>query len=358
MLNLGPMRTALLRWYDSNRRDLPWRAPHGATPDPYMVWLSEVMLQQTRVDTVRPYFERWSERFPTLDALASAELDDVLKAWEGLGYYSRARNFHAAVREVMSRYGGRVPDDPASFRALPGVGDYTAGAVMSIAFGRPEPAVDGNVRRVFARLLDEPGPPAGELRELAARLAAGERPGDLNQALMELGATVCTPRSPRCDECPVGEACAARRAGTQDERPMRKRRGPLPVEEYGVAAVHCGDRFLFVKRPREERLGGLWELPARLAEDGEDVSDAAARAVCAYTDSSGHTGEPVGMVQHDFSHVRAKYHLHLAPVTSPAPDLDPNDHRWLRLDQIDEIALPTAQRKLVRILRDRASAHS
>src|SRR5690606_3134373 len=198
----------------------------GTRPDPYRVWLSEVMLQQTRVDTVRPYYERWLERFPTLEHLAEAPLDDVLKAWEGLGYYSCARNLHRAVREVAERYGGEVPSEPELFQALPGVGPYTAGAVMSIAYERPEPVVDGNVRRVFARLLDLPDPAPAELWDLAGRLVKGNRPGYLNQALMELGALVCTPRSPSCERCPVPTHCAARLAGTQAERPAKRKRPP------------------------------------------------------------------------------------------------------------------------------------
>ncbi|HUE96995.1 MAG TPA: A/G-specific adenine glycosylase, partial [Longimicrobiaceae bacterium] len=178
------LTSALLEWYDSHRRDLPWRAAPGETPDPYRVWLSEVMLQQTRVETVKPYFERWLRRFPTLEALAAAELDEVLEAWAGLGYYSRARNFHRAVREVVAEYGAVVPAAPEPFRRLPGVGRYTAGAVLSIAFGRPEPLVDGNVRRVFARLLDEPDPSDRRLWDLAEQLLSEDRPGDFNQALM------------------------------------------------------------------------------------------------------------------------------------------------------------------------------
>jgi A/G-specific adenine glycosylase len=224
------IRGALLSWYDENRRDLPWRAGPGVAPDPYRVWISEVMLQQTRVETVRPYFERWMLRFPTLHALAAAPSEEVMKAWEGLGYYSRARNLHAAVREVSDRFGGEIPDDPAAFRALPGVGRYTSGAVLSIAFGRPEPVVDGNVRRVFARLADDPAPADRRLWEMAGEIVEGERPGDLNQALMELGATVCTPRSPRCGACPIAPHCAARAVGTQEIRPAPRRAGPVPRE--------------------------------------------------------------------------------------------------------------------------------
>ncbi len=202
------LRRALLAFYDARRRDLPWRRD----PDPYRVWVSEVMLQQTRVDAVVPYYERWLRRFPTLHALATAEPDEVLRAWEGLGYYARARNLHRAARVVRERHAGDVPSEPAALRELPGVGDYTAGAIASIAFGRREPAVDGNVRRVLARLLDVADPPPARLRAVAAALVPAERPGDFNQALMELGALVCTARVPRCADCPVRGVC---RTGTR-----------------------------------------------------------------------------------------------------------------------------------------------
>src|SRR5690606_12408822 len=195
---LSAIRRALLRHYDQHRRELPWRG----TADPYRVWVSEIMLQQTRADVVAPYYERWLERFPTLDALADAELDDVLHAWQGLGYYARARNLHRAARMVRERHGGELPRDAAALRALPGVGAYTAGAIASIAFGEPCPAVDGNVRRVLARLFDLADAAPGTIHELAARLVPRRRAGDFNQALMDLGATVCSPRRQACGECP------------------------------------------------------------------------------------------------------------------------------------------------------------
>ena len=190
-----------------------------------------------------------------MQALAAAPLDDVLKAWEGLGYYSRARNFHRAVQEVASRHGGRVPGEPGAFRALPGVGRYTAGAVMSIAFGRAEPVVDGNVRRVFARWTDDPAPAEDALWRMAAALVPGERPGDVNQAVMELGATVCTPRNPRCGDCPVRDLCAAYAAGTQNERPAPKKAKPLPHEDTAVPVIQRGGEVLLVRRPVAARLG-------------------------------------------------------------------------------------------------------
>jgi A/G-specific adenine glycosylase len=346
--DLAALRRRLLHWYDSHRRPLPWRTPSGITPDPYRVWLSEAMLQQTRVETVRPYFTRWLERFPTLEALAASPLEDVLRAWEGLGYYSRARNLHRAVREVSERYGGRVPDDPESFRALPGVGRYTAGAVMSIAFGREEPVVDGNVRRVFARWTDRAEPADADLWRLAADLVAGERPGDLNQSLMELGATVCTPRSPRCSECPVSMHCAARAAGSQAERPARRRSRPLPREERVAAVIeHEDGRVLIARRPAEGRLGGMWEFPGAPTEPEEEAPAAAERAA---TDGLGLTvrgGESIAVVEHAFTHVLVSYHAVRCSLISGEPrPLCYDAARLVRLDELERYALPRAQRKI------------
>lgn len=344
---LPELRTRLLTWYDAHRRDLPWRAAAGEAPDPYRVWLSEVMLQQTRVETVKPYFARWTERFPTLDALAEASEDEVLKQWEGLGYYSRARNFHRAVREVRAGYGGRVPDDPETFRALHGVGRYTAGAVMSIAFGRAEPLVDGNVRRVFARWTDQPAPADADLWALAGALAPGERPGDLNQALMELGATVCTPRAPRCGACPVAAWCAARAAGTQEERPARKKTKPTPHEDTAVAVVERAGRMLLVRRPADARLGGMWAFPQAVLLPGESLAGGAERAAREWTGVEVRAGEAVAVVPHAFTHVRATYRAVRCTVVSGEPrEVACEAWAWLSTEELDGYALPVAQRKI------------
>ncbi len=341
------LRPRLLVWYDSARRDLPWRAAPGQAPDPYRVWLSEVMLQQTRVETVRPYYERWLARFPTVDALAEAPLDDVLKAWEGLGYYSRARNFHAAVRTVAEQYGGRVPGETGAFRALPGVGRYTAGAVMSIAFGLPEPVVDGNVRRVFARWTDDPAPADDTLWRMAADLVPGERPGDVNQALMELGATVCTPRNPRCGACPVRDFCAAYAAGTQNERPAPKKAGPLPHEDTAVPVIQRPGEVLLVRRPANARLGGMWAFPQAVRAADEPMTDAVVRAARDGLGVEIAVGEPVAVVQHTFTHVRATYHALRCTVTSGFPlPLHYDAIAWVPWDRIGDYALPVAQRRI------------
>ncbi|MGH7476387.1 MAG: A/G-specific adenine glycosylase, partial [Longimicrobiales bacterium] len=247
------LRVALLAWYEAHHRDLPWRA----TRDPYRIWVSEVMLQQTRVDVAAPYYERWLRRFPDLRALADASEAEVLKAWEGLGYYSRARHLRHAAILVRDRFGGALPGRPEALRVLPGIGAYTAAAVASIAFGVATPAIDGNARRVLARLFDLAIPSGRRLRQLAGLLIDAERPGEFNQALMELGATVCTPRSPACAACPLASRCLARTRGSQLQRPARRAAAPVPERRIGTALVRdAAGRVLLRRRPPRGLLGG------------------------------------------------------------------------------------------------------
>lgn len=272
-------REALLDHFDRTRRDLPWRS--GRTP--YRVLVSEVMLQQTRAATVAPYFVRWLRRFPGWEELADASWDEVMRQWKGLGYYARARNLQRTAMLVREQHGGRLPKEPATLRELPGVGEYTAGAVASIAFGLPVAAVDGNVRRVLCRLLDEGDPSPARLRAEAARLLDPRRPGDFNEAMMELGATVCTPRRPSCRACPVAGWCRARSAGTVPDRPLPRPRRKMRRAAYAVAvALDGAGRTLLTRRPARGLLAGTWEFPAReLAEvpaDGAEGSAGAARA--------------------------------------------------------------------------------
>ena len=272
------IRDALGRWYDGHRRDLPWRR----TADPYAIWVSEVMLQQTQVATVIPYYARWLERFPTVADLAAAEPQAVLKCWEGLGYYARARNFHRAAQVLVQQHGGRVADDPVAFRALPGVGDYIAAAVLSIAFGRPLAVVDGNVKRVLARFLkiETPANAPGAHKMFAPAAAQwidSKDPGRFNQAVMELGALVCTPRRPRCGDCPVADGCRSLAGGCQAEYPRLLARRAVPEHRLLAAVVEKDGRLLIVQRPMDGLLGGLWEFPsAPLAED--QVGETACRA--------------------------------------------------------------------------------
>ncbi len=291
---LPPARRAALRrrlhaWYDAGPRDLPWRFPQDGA-DPYRVWLAEVMLQQTQVSTVLPYYARFVARFPTLEALAGAGEDEVLALWSGLGYYARGRNLLAAAREALARH-GRLPASLDALRALPGFGPYTAGAVASIAFAIPAAAVDGNVVRVLARIFGVRGPPAdarfrrridalaGALVGAASRSGGFDRPGDLNQSLMELGATLCAPRSPACHSCPVTTLCAARGAGGAEEIPPPRKRPARRALVLACAIVRRNGRILLARRPAGGLFGGLWAPPAVEVADGEEASAALSRAL-------------------------------------------------------------------------------
>lgn len=262
-LDIQSFQKHLISWFEREKRDLPWRK----SKDPYKIWVSEIMLQQTRVDTVIPYFNNFIRKFPTLKSLAEADEDEVLKAWEGLGYYSRARNLHAAVKEVQEKYGGKVPKTKKEITSLKGVGPYTAGAILSIAYGVPEPAVDGNVMRVLSRILlireDISKPSARKIfEEAAGQMISRDNPSAFNQGLMELGALICTPVSPGCLLCPVQEFCLARREGVQEELPVKTR--GQKQRRVSLAAFVLQDkegRTLIRKRPEEGLLAKLWEFP-------------------------------------------------------------------------------------------------
>jgi A/G-specific adenine glycosylase len=332
------VQAGLLAFYDARGRDLPWRY----TRDPYAIWISEIMAQQTRVDTVIPYYDRWLRRFPDVHALASADVDDVLKEWEGLGYYSRARNLHSAARVVCDRHAGVLPDSYAALRELPGVGDYTAGAVASIAYGASEPAVDGNVRRVLCRLLDVPDLSPAKLRSAAAGLVPAERPGEFNQALMELGSTVCTPRAPRCHDCPLAAHCRARAAGTQLQRPRAKPKKQIPTIDVAVAILRrSGDHVLLQRRPDGGLLGGMWAFPAREVNEGADPEDTAHALARDVTGRTPHLVRHAGDVPHVFSHRREVYHCYLFAV---ADDVETSGE-WVGRGPIRH-ALPRAHQKI------------
>lgn len=351
------LQTSLLAWFAVAQRDLPWRR----SKDPYRVWISEVMLQQTRVEVVIPYYERWLAAFPDAAALAAAPEQAVLKAWEGLGYYSRARNLQRAARELVARYGGAFPDDLAAAADLPGVGSYTAGAVLSIAYGRPVPAVDGNVLRVLSRLLCLEGDivqPAvrKRLEAIAAELIPPGAAGDFNQALMELGATVCVPKQPRCNACPVAGLCAARAAGRQHELPVRSRgKGPRPVNLV-VAVVHDPQgRVLIARRPPTGLLAGLWEFPCGELAPGE-TWEAEARRIL---------GERFGLITHvrahlldfthTFSHLRWLGRAFLCqPTPGAALPADAGDRRWVEPAALTDFPFATAQKALLDTIRGEA----
>ncbi|QRN94855.1 A/G-specific adenine glycosylase [Archangium violaceum] len=340
------LRSRLLEWYDRQKRDLPWRR----TRDPYAIWLSEVMLQQTQVSTVIPYWERFLQRFPTVESLAAAPLPDVLAAWRGLGYYSRARNLHLAAQEVVARFGGKLPSTAAELLTLPGFGRYTSGAVASIAFGEPAPLVDGNVARVLSRIFEVEGAPGDRVREarlwaLATELVHGERPGDFNQALMEHGATVCRPESPLCLLCPVREECLAYRHGRVDELPPARVRAAPKRMTLAVAVWAHQGRLLLARRAEKGLFGGLWELPAAEVEDDmPDTGSAAKLAEALGVDLE--VGEHLGTVRRQLTHRALS--LRLLRVTGPArPSHAPafRELRWCTPDEAASLGMSTAMHK-------------
>nr|PZM93270.1 MAG: A/G-specific adenine glycosylase [Pseudomonadota bacterium] len=309
---IDELREGVLAWYRSSARDLPWRR----TRDPYRIWLSEVMLQQTRVEAVKPYYRRFLERFPTVEALAAAPEDEVLAAWSGLGYYARARALHRAAREVVERWDGRLPADEAALRQLPGFGPYTVAAVGSIAFGLPLAAVDGNIARVLSRWLCLEGDarsPArmNELRRVAAWLLPPESAGDWNQALMELGATLCLPRRPACLVCPASVHCRARRQGRQHAIPAPRRAKERPVIRLAAALVLGDEGVLLARRPPEGLFASLWELPSVELGEEDDPREALSRFL------GPEVGEELGRTEQVLTHRELRtvvYRLH--PVGS------------------------------------------
>ena len=357
-----PFAPALLEWYDRFQADLPWRARHDEQPDPYRVWLSEIMLQQTQVETVKPYFERFLAVFPTLEALAAAPLEAVLKQWEGLGYYSRARNLHRAAQRVVAEQGGRFPASVEALRALPGVGRYTAGAIASIAFGLQAPVLDGNVIRVYARLLDladdvTEAATQGRLWRQAEDWLPADRPGDYNQALMDLGRLVCRPRAPLCGSCPLAAHCLAFRRGTQAQRPVKKRKAPLP--HYDVAAGLVWNergQLLIAQRPLDGLLGGLWEFPGGKREPGETLADCLRRELREELAIEVEVGELFTVVRHGFTHFKITLHAFTCRYTAGAPQaIGVADWAWVMLDQLDAYSFGKADRVVIDALRARAS---
>ncbi len=330
----------LLSWYDRHQRRLPWRALPGEQADPYRIWLSEIMLQQTVVATVKPYFEKFTQRWPTLQSFAKASLDDVLVAWAGLGYYSRARNLYAAAQIILAN-GGAFPTTSKTLQDLPGIGGYTAAAIAAIAYGEPVTVVDGNVERVVARIfkVEIPLPLAKpELKLLAATLTPQQRPGDYAQAMMDLGATVCVPRNPKCTICPVSGFCKARKAGIQAELPRRAPKQARP-QRHGIAYwVQHGDKILLRKRPAKGLLGGMVEVPSSswLTETAKIGIDAPVAADWQETGCS---------ITHVFTHFSLELEivsvkLKKAPVLA-APYL------WATLTEMEQLALPSIMRKIV-----------
>ena len=344
----------LLKWFGHNARNLPWRR----TKDPYAIWVAEIMLQQTQSDTVKPYYHRFLKRFPTVRQLARARLDTVLKLWEGLGYYSRARNLHLAAKRIVRDFAGRFPRTKQDLLTLPGVGLYTAGAIASIAFNQDEPVVDGNVMRVLCRLFRiREDPHSGKVRknlwDLAESLLPSGRAGFFNQALMELGATVCLPRSPQCGVCPLGRICSAKEHGEQQKLPVRVRQKPLPRHKVVVAVIHKNGRILIDKRKPNGLLGGLWEFPGGKVKKGESLKTTLTREVREELGVTVRILRPLATVQHSYSHFSVTLHAFECAHTSGTPKCHTcADYKWVHPKQLKNFAFPAANKKIMASLQE------
>ncbi len=346
--------TPLLKWYDRHQRDLPWRD----NTDPYRVWVSEIMLQQTQVATVIPYFDRWMQTFPSVHQLARAPLDKVLKHWEGLGYYTRARNLHKAAQKLVQENGGAVPGDFKNLLALPGVGRYTAGAVASIAFGEAVPVLDGNVKRVLSRLycLQENGAtPKSEtaLWQVAESLVPQKRPGDFNQALMELGATLCLPRNPACPLCPLLKNCQAAERGQQELFPPPKPRTPSKKIEVSAAVIQRNGKVYIQQRPMEGLMGGLWEFPGGKLEKGETPEMALNREIHEELGVAVVAGEKLLTIRHTYTQFRVTLHVFqctLAKGRIRATQCE--QWKWVAPTDLDDYPFPAANVKIVAHLKN------
>ena len=355
-------RQKLASWYASNRRDLPWRA----TDDPYRIWLSEVMLQQTRVDQAMPYYRRFVERFPTVNDLADAKLDDVLLCWEGLGYYSRARNLHRAARRIVEDFGGEMPDTLDEIRTLPGIGPYTAAAVLSIAYDRVHAVLDGNVIRVLARFFALESDVKKQAAKRTLQMVADEivdpsSPGEFNQAMMELGAQICTPRSPACRQCPVSSACEAYRLGTQEAFPVTSVRSPIPHFDVVVALI-VGDsgRVLIQRRPKEAMLGGLWEFPGGKCRSDETLEAACVREIKEELGVDVRIEGFISKLSHAYSHFRITLHAYRCTIVRGHPDTATGERfEWVDVKSLADYAFPRANRRLIEEITDmkRPSRH-
>ena len=352
---------SLLAWYAKHARDLPWRGQQ----DPYAVWVSEVMLQQTRVETVIPYYSRWMERFPTVEALAVASRDEVLGMWEGLGYYRRAHHLHQAAHVIVAEYGGKLPDEVDKLRDLPGIGAYTAAAIVAIAFNRDVVALDGNLRRVLSRLVDltiDPRSPEGERQLLS--WALGELPSGqssiFNQALMDLGATVCVPRIPDCARCPLAQFCLAFQRGVQDDRPVRTQRRPIPHITAAAAVLRRGKQVLIGRRPEGGLLGGLWEFPGGRLESGESLEACLRREIGEELSIEVEVGAKLGTFNHTYTHFHVTVHAFECELGEEEPRaLEHSEVQWVSLENLEDYPMGKVDRAIARTISghpDRPSA--
>ncbi|MBW4658905.1 MAG: A/G-specific adenine glycosylase [Drouetiella hepatica Uher 2000/2452] len=346
------LRRDLLSWYRASGRTLPWRQ----TQDPYAIWVSEIMLQQTQVKTVMPYYERWLQAFPTIADLAAADQQQVLKVWQGLGYYARARNLHRAAQAIVQEFKGEFPVNLSDVLSLPGIGRTTAGGILSAAFNQPLPILDGNVKRVLARLTALTLPPSKALNalwQLSTELLDSQNPHDFNQALMDLGATVCTPKNPSCPICPWQSHCQAFHLNQQTQIPMSENRSPLAHKQIGVAVIWNQERQILIDRRRQEGLlGGLWEFPGGKIEPGETVEDCIKREIREELGIEIAVGDRLMTLDHAYTHFRVTLNVHHCQYLSGEPQaIECDEVRWVTLAELDQFPFPAANVQIIEALK-------
>jgi A/G-specific adenine glycosylase len=358
-LSAEEFRRELLNWYHANGRALPWRENADAWP----VWLSEIMLQQTRVDQAAPYFIRFMEAFPTVHDLARAPQQELMKLWEGLGYYSRARNLHVAAQMVSEKYGGTIPDTMDEILKLPGVGTYTASAVLSIAYGRPHAVVDGNVIRVLTRYAGIDGDirttaVKAEVESLAGELLDHDNPGDYNQAIMELGATVCKPRNPLCISCPVRAGCIANMTARTDSIPWKSPKKPVPHHQIAVGIIRNGEgKLLIALRPDNAMLGGLWEFPGGKQKEGESLEETVRRELLEELGVDVEVSGHLISLNHAYSHFRITLHAYFCRIITGTPKpAASRELAWVKPSELTDYPFPKANRTITLALIERPGA--
>jgi len=345
-----PFSEKLLAWYADHARTLPWRGH----PDPYAVWISEIMLQQTRVETVIPYFQNWIEYFPSVFELAAATQQEVLNLWEGLGYYARARNLHQAAGVIVHDFAGRLPQDAQTLQTLPGIGRYTAAAIASIAFGQDVAALDGNIRRVLARVFDVVEPlQSTKAERLLWQLAEDNLPsgvaGEHNQAIMDLGATICTPTSPDCITCPVAEICKSYELGVQEERPVKKAKPVIPHHTVTAAVIRCNGQVFIAQRPDKGLLGGMWEFPGGKIEPGVNLEACLKREICEELGVDIEVGSPFGIYEHAYTHFKITLHAFECSLTKDTPIANEHtDIRWVKPAELEDFPMGKIDRQIAR----------
>ena len=348
------LHQSLLPWYHQNKRALPWR-DH---PDSYAVWVSEIMLQQTRVNTVIAYFERWMAKFPTIEKLASADEQDVLNLWEGLGYYSRARNLHKAAKIVTQKYEGKLPENVQELIKLPGIGRYTSAAIASLAFGQDTAALDGNIRRVYARIFDIDVVLSTSQAEkifwaIADDILPKGKAGDYNQALMDLGATICRPRKPSCEKCPINGFCESYKIGNQAMRPVRKRKEKVPHHVYSAAVIVQDEKVLLAQRPADALLGRMWEFPNGRV-DGDNPVSGLADVIWTGYQVQIHAGESLCIIAHAYTHFKITEHAYACTMLESATQ---ENMRWVNVEDLNDYPMGKVDREIARRLQASALSY-